>query len=315
MKNRICELLYIEFPIIQGGMAWVAESNLAAAVSNAGGLGIIAAGSAPVEIVREEIRKAKQLTNKPFGLNIMLMSPHSNEIADLVIEEKVPVVTTGAGNPEKHMKKWKEAGIKVIPVIPSVALAKRVERYGADAIIAEGNEAGGHIGELTTMALIPQIVDAVSIPVIAAGGIADGRGLAAVTMLGASGAQLGTRFIVAKESIVHDNYKQRIIDAKDIDAIVTGRSTGHPVRCLRNSMSRNYLKLEKKYTSIEELEEFTTGALRNAVIDGDVSGGTVMAGQISGLINEELTCKEIIDKIMDQANRLLYGSAEGRKDE
>ena len=305
MKNNLCELLNIEFPIIQGGMAWVAESNLAAAVSNAGGLGIIAAGNAPVEVVRQEIRNARKLTDKPFGVNIMLMSPSSDGVADLVIEEKVPVVTTGAGNPEKYMKKWKEAGIKVIPVIPSVALAKRMERYGADGVIAEGSEAGGHIGELTTMALIPQIVDAVSIPVIAAGGIGDGRGLAAVMMLGASGGQLGTRFVVAKESIAHDNYKKRILEAKDIDAIVTGRSTGHPVRCLRNNMTRNYLKLEGKSASMEELELFTAGALKNAVIDGDINGGTVMAGQISGLITEELTCKEIIDEIMGQANRLL----------
>lgn len=312
MKNRLCELLNIKFPIIQGGMAWVAEACLAAAVSNAGGLGIIAAGNAPVEVVREEIRKAKNLTDKPFGVNIMLMSPSAHEVASLVIEEGVPVVTTGAGNPEKYMKKWKEAGIKVIPVIPSVALARRMQRYGADAIIAEGSEAGGHIGELTTMALIPQVVDAVSIPVIAAGGIADGRGVAAVMMLGACGAQLGTRFVVAKESLVHANYKQRILDSKDIDTVVTGRSTGHPVRSLRNSMTRKYLQLEEGSVSIDELETFTAGSLRNAVVDGDVNNGTVMAGQISGLINKELTCKEIINQIMDQASGLLCKFNEGK---
>ena len=305
MNSDLCKLLNIEYPIIQGGMAWVAEHNLAAAVSNAGGLGIIAAGSAPVEVVREEIRKAKELTDKPFGVNIMLMSSTADEIADLVIKEKIPVVTTGAGNPEKYMDKWKAAGIKVIPVVASVALAKRMAKYGADAVIAEGTEAGGHVGEATTMALVPQVVDAVDIPVIAAGGIADGRGLAAIKMLGASGAQIGTRFVVAKESIVHENYKQRIIGAKDIDAVVTGRSTGHPVRCLRNQMTRKYIKLEKEGNDSEELEALSVGSLRNAVIDGDVKKGTVMAGQISGLIKEEQTCKEIVDQIMEEANNLL----------
>lgn len=305
MKNNLCELLNIEFPIIQGGMAWIAEHNLAAGVSNAGGLGIIAAGSAPVELVKEEIRKVKELTDKPFGVNIMLISPNADEVAELVIEEKVPVVTTGAGNPEKYMEQWKAADIKVIPVVASVAMAKRMERYGADAIVAEGTEAGGHIGEATTMTLIPQVVDAVKIPVIAAGGIGDGRGFAAVKMLGASGAQIGTRFVVAKESIVHENYKKRIINAKDIDAVVTGRSTGHPVRCLRNSMTRNYIKLEKEAKDFEELETLTVGTLRNAVIDGDVKNGTVMAGQIAGLIKEEQTCKEIIDEIIKEANLLL----------
>lgn len=308
MNSTLCELLNIEFPIVQGGMAWVAESNLASAVSNAGGLGIIAAGSAPASVVKEEIRKTKELTNKPFGVNIMLMSPNADEVADLVIEENVPVVTTGAGNPEKYMDKWKAAGIKVIPVVASVALAKRMERYGADAIVAEGTEAGGHIGESTTMTLIPQVVDAVNIPVIAAGGIGDGRGLAAVMMLGASGGQIGTRFVVATESIAHENYKKRIIDSKDIDTVVTGSKSGHPVRCLRNSMTRTYLKLEKEEVNdenAEELENMTVGALRNAVIDGDVKGGTVMAGQIAGLVKKEQTCKEIIDEIMDQANNLL----------
>lgn len=298
MKSKICDLLDIEFPIIQGGMAWVAEHNLAAAVSNAGGLGIIAAGNAPISAVREEIRKTKELTDKAFGVNIMLISPNAADVAQLVIEEGVKVVTTGAGSPEKFIPMWKDAGIKVIPVIASVAFAKRMERSGADAIIAEGYEAGGHIGENTTMTLIPQVADAVNIPVIAAGGIGDGRGFAAVMILGASGAQIGTRFVVAKESIVHENYKKRIIDSKDIDSAVTGRTTGHPVRGLRNSMTRKYLQMEKEGTSFEELETLTIGKLRDAVIDGDVKNGTVMAGQISGLIKKEQSCKEIIDEIM-----------------
>lgn len=298
MKSKICDLLDIEFPIIQGGMAWVAEHNLAAAVSNAGGLGIIAAGNAPISAVREEIRKTKELTDKAFGVNIMLISPNAADVAQLVIEEGVKVVTTGAGSPEKFIPMWKDAGIKVIPVIASVAFAKRMERSGADAIIAEGYEAGGHIGENTTMTLIPQVADAVNIPVIAAGGIGDGRGFAAVMILGASGAQIGTRFVVAKESIVHENYKKRIIDSKDIDSAVTGRTTGHPVRGLRNSMTRKYLQMEKEGTGFEELETLTIGKLRDAVIDGDVKNGTVMAGQISGLIKKEQSCKEIIDEIM-----------------
>lgn len=305
MNFNICDLLDIEFPILQGGMAWVAEHNLAAAVSEAGGLGIIAAGNAPLARVREEIRKTKELTDKPFAVNIMLIAPNAAEVADLVIEEGVKVVTTGAGSPEKYIKKWKEAGIKVIPVVSSVAFAKRMERYGADAIIAEGYEAGGHIGENTTMTLIPQVADAVSIPVIAAGGIGDGRGFAAAMILGASGVQIGTRFVVAKESIVHENYKNRIIEAKDIDSVVTGRSTGHPVRGLRNAMTRQYLKMEEEGTSFEELELLTVGGLRNAVIDGDVKKGTVMAGQISGLIKKEETCKEIISQIIEEAKRLL----------
>ncbi|NLJ96293.1 MAG: enoyl-[acyl-carrier-protein] reductase FabK [Clostridiales bacterium] len=305
MKHNICELFDIEYPLIQGGMAWVAEHKLAAAVSNAGGLGIIAAGNAPVAVVRDEIRKAKELTKKPFGVNIMLISPNAAEIAQLVIDEGVKIVTTGAGSPEKYIPMWKEAGIKVVPVVSSVAFAKRLERYEVDAIIAEGTEAGGHIGENTTMALIPQVVDAVSIPVIAAGGIGDGRGLAAVFMLGASGAQLGTRFVVAKESIVHDNYKQRIINSKDVDSVVTGRSIGHPVRGLRNTMTRKYLQMEKEGVDFMELEALTVGKLREAVINGDVMNGTVMAGQIAGLIKKEQTCKEIIDEIMEQAKELL----------
>lgn len=305
MKTRICDLLNIEYPIIQGGMAWVAEHHLAAAVSNAGGLGIIAAGNAPVEIVREEIRKAKLMTDKPFGVNIMLLSPHSAEIAKLVVEEQIPVVTTGAGNPESYFPMWKEAGIKIIPVVASVALAKRMEKYGADAVVAEGCEAGGHIGELTTMTLIPQIVDAVTIPVIAAGGIGDGRGLAAVFLLGAEAGQIGTRFVVSHESIVHDNYKKRIISSKDIDSTVTGRTTGHPVRSIRNNMTRNYLKLEQEGKGFEELELLTLGSLKNAVLEGDMINGSVMAGQIAGLISKEQSCKEILVEIMDEAKKLL----------
>lgn len=305
MKTRITELLEIEYPIIQGGMAWVAEHNLAAAVSEAGGLGLIGGANAPGEAVREEIRKAREITRKPFGVNVMLMSPHADDVARVVVEEGVKVVTTGAGNPEKYMEMWKNAGIKVIPVVASVAMAKRIERMGADAVVAEGMESGGHIGELTTMTLVPQIVDAVSIPVIAAGGIADGRGIAAAFMLGAEAVQMGTRFVVAKESIVHDNYKQRLIKASDIDSTVTGRSHGHPIRCLRNQMTREYLKLEKEGKSFEELEYLTLGALRKAVQDGDVKNGTVMAGQIAGMIDKEMTCKEMIDEMVAEASRLL----------
>lgn len=305
MKTRVTELLNIEYPIIQGGMAWVAEHNLAAAVSEAGGFGLIGGANAPAEVVREEIRKAKELTDKPFGVNIMLLSPHAEEIAKVVVEEGIWAVTTGAGNPEKYMDMWKEAGIKVIPVVASVALARRMEKYGADAVVAEGCESGGHIGEQTTMTLVPQVVDAVDIPVIAAGGIGDGRGLAAVTMLGAEAAQIGTRFVVAEESIVHDDYKNRIIKAKDIDSEVTGRSTGHPIRQLRNKMTREYLKLEKDGASFEELEYLTLGSLRKAVMEGDITNGTVMAGQIAGLINKKQSCKDIITEIMSEAQALL----------
>lgn len=305
MKTNICDLLKIEYPIIQGGMAWVAESNLAAAVSNAGGLGIIAAGSAPGEVVREQIQNAKKLTEKPFGVNIMLLSPHAAEVAKVLVEEKVPVVTTGAGNPESFIPMWKEAGMIIIPVVASVAMAKRMERNGADAIIGEGCEAGGHIGELTTMTLIPQLVDAVNIPVIAAGGIGDGRGFAAVLMLGAKAGQIGTRFVVSHESIVHDNYKKRIITSKDIDSQVTGRSTGHPVRSIRNQMTRNYLKLEQEGKSFEELEILTLGSLRKAVVEGDMVNGSVMAGQIAGLISKEQSCKEIMEEIINEAESLI----------
>lgn len=306
MKTKVTELLQIEYPIIQGGMAWVAEHHLAAAVSEAGGFGLIGAASAPPEIVREEIRKAKELTDKPFGVNIMLLNPNADEVAKIVVEEGIQAVTTGAGNPEKYMPMWKEAGVKVIPVVASVAMAKRMERYGADAVVAEGMEAGGHIGNQTTMALIPQIVDAVNIPVIAAGGIGDGRGVAASFMLGAEGVQMGTRFVVADESIVHDNYKDRIVKAKDIDSVVTGQSTGHPVRCLRNQMTKEYIKKEQEGVPFEELERMTLGSLRKAVMDGDILNGTVMAGQIAGLVSKRQSCKEILQEIMIEAEKLLH---------
>lgn len=306
MKTKVTELLQIEYPIIQGGMAWVAEHHLAAAVSEAGGFGLIGAASAPPEIVREEIRKAKELTDKPFGVNIMLLNPNADEVAKIVVEEGIQAVTTGAGNPEKYMPMWKEAGVKVIPVVASVAMAKRMERYGADAVVAEGMEAGGHIGNQTTMALIPQIVDAVNIPVIAAGGIGDGRGVAASFMLGAEGVQMGTRFVVADESIVHDNYKDRIVKAKDIDSVVTGQSTGHPVRCLRNQMTKEYIKKEQEGVPFEELERMTLGSLRKAVMDGDILNGTVMAGQIAGLVSKRQSCKEILQEIVTEAEKLLH---------
>lgn len=305
MKTRITELLGIEYPIIQGGMAWVAEYHLAAAVANAGGLGLIGAASAPPEVVREQIREAKKLTDRPFGVNVMLMNPNAPEVAQIVIEEGVKVVTTGAGNPGRFIPMWKEAGVKVIPVVASVAMAKMMERAGADAVVAEGTESGGHIGEQTTMTLVPQVVDAVELPVIAAGGIADARGFAAAFMLGAEAVQMGTRFVTAKESIVHPNYKERIIKAKDIDSEVTGRSTGHPIRVLRNPMARAYLKMEKDGATLDELERLTLGSLRKAVIDGDVKNGSLMAGQSAGLVKQENTCREIMEEIMEGAAKLL----------
>ncbi len=307
MQTEVTRLLGIEYPIIQGGMAWVAEYHLAAAVSNAGGLGLIGAASAPADWVREQIKKAKELTDKPFGVNIMLMSPYADEVAKVVAEEGVKVVTTGAGNPEKYMKMWKEAGVKVIPVVASVALAKRMERSGADALVAEGSEAGGHIGESTTMVLVPQVADAVNIPVIAAGGIADGRGIAAAFMLGAKGVQMGTHFVVTDESQVHEKYKERIIKARDIDSRVTGRTTGHPVRALRNEMTKQYIELENKGASFEELEQLTLGGLRRAVVDGDVVNGSVMAGQIAGMIKERMSCKELVDKLVRETDQMIGG--------
>ena len=305
MKTRVTELLGIEYPIIQGGMAWVAEYHLAAAVSNAGGFGIIGAASAPADIVRQQIIECKKLTDKPFGVNVMLMNDNADEVAKIVIEEGVKAVTTGAGNPSKYIAAWKEAGVKVMPVVASVAMAKMMERAGADAVVAEGMESGGHIGSITTMCLLPQVVDAVSIPVIGAGGIADGRGFAAAKMLGAEAVQMGTAFLVAKENIVHENFRNKVINAKDIDSVITGTSTGHPVRSIRNRMTKEYLKLESEGVELMELEKLTLGSLRRAVIDGDDKTGTLMAGQIAGLIKEEKTCEEIIKAIMSEAEALL----------
>lgn len=303
--NSICEMLHIQYPIFQGGMAWVANHAIAAAVSEAGGLGIIGAGNAPGEWLRNEIRECKKLTNKPFGVNIMLLSPYADEVAKVVVEEGVKVVTTGAGNPGKYMDVWKENDIKVIPVVPSVAIAKRMAKGGADAVIVEGCEAGGHIGDLTTMVLTPQVVDAIDIPVIAAGGIGDGRGFAAALILGAEGIQIGTRFLVAKECKVHQNYKDRVIKASDIDTVVTGRSTGHPVRGLRNKLTREFDQLEKSGAPIEEIEEKGKGALPKAVIEGDVTYGAVMSGQIAGMITKEQTAQEIIEELVEEVKELL----------
>lgn len=308
MKTEITNILGIQYPIIQGGMAWVADYHLAAEVSNAGGLGLIGSGGAPAEWVREQVREAKKLTDKPFGVNLMLMNPEADQIAQVLVDEGVAVVTTGAGSPEKYMSMWKEAGMKVIPVVASVALAKRMERCGADALVAEGTEAGGHIGELTTMVLVPQIVDAVSVPVIAAGGIADGRGIAAAFMLGARGVQMGTQFVVTRECNVHENYKQALIKARDIDSRVTGRTTGHPVRVLRNAMVKEYLKKETAGVPFEELEQLTLGALRKAVVDGDVVHGSVMAGQCASMAHEIVSCKELIGRLVQETDQLIGGS-------
>ena len=307
MQTEITELLGIQYPIIQGGMAWVAEHHLAAAVSEAGGLGLIGAANAPAEWVREQIRAAKNLTEQPFGVNIMLMSPYADEVAQVVAEEGVKVVTTGAGSPEKYMELWKQSGIRVIPVVASVALAKRMERCGADAVVAEGCESGGHVGESTTMALVPQVVDAVQIPVIAAGGIADGRGIAAAFMLGAKAVQMGTRFIATREAQVHESYKNQVLRAKDIDTRVTGRSTGHPVRALRNEMTKRYLELEQEGAPFEELEQLTLGGLRRAVVEGDVRMGSMMAGQCAGLVREILPCSELVPQLMQEAKACMKG--------
>ena len=293
VKNRICELLGVEYPVIQGGMAWVATAELAAAVSNAGGVGLIAAGNAPADYVREQIQKARTLTDKPFGVNVMLMSPYAPEVMTMLVEERVAVVTTGAGNPGQYIPALKEVGTVVIPVIPSVALAQRMEKAGADAVVAEGCEAGGHIGELTTMALIPMVVDGVDIPVIAAGGIADSRGVAAALALGAEGVQVGTRFICSEECTVHQNYKEAVVAAKDRDAVVTGRFTGHPVRTLKNKLTKAMDKIEKE-GDLEAFEKMGAGALKAAVVDGDTQMGSVMAGQSAGLIHDIKPCHEIV---------------------
>lgn len=308
--ESICSLLNIEYPIFQGAMAWISESSLASSVSNAGGLGIIAAGNAPAEHVRDEIRKVKSKTDKPFAVNIMLLSPFADEVVNVILEEGVPIVTTGAGTPAKYMDRFKEKNIKVIPVVPSKAIAKKMEKLGADAVIAEGMEAGGHIGKITTMALIPQIVDCVNIPVIAAGGIGDGRGMAASFMLGASGVQMGTRFLVSKECIVHQNYKDKIIKAKDIDTVITGQITGHPVRVLRNKLTKEYDKVEKEeylkeIPDLMKIEELGTGALRKAVVDGDMDYGSLMSGQIAGLVTKEQTSKEIIEEVYNEFKNLI----------
>lgn len=308
MKNfKLCEILGIEYPIIQGGMAWVANSSLAAAVSNGGGLGIIAGANAPLDYLRDEIRKTKSLTDKPFGVNIMLLSDNAESLAHMVCEEGVKVVTTGAGNPGKYIEMWKSHGIKVIPVVASVALARRMERAGADAVIAEGCEAGGHIGELTTMALVPQVVDALNIPVIAAGGIGDGRGVAAALALGAEGVQVGTRFLVAEECTIHQNYKDRVIKANDIDTVVTGRPTGHPIRVIKNKLSRAFINLEKQGSSPEEFEKLGSGALAKAVIEGEADYGSLMAGQIAGLVKREQPAKEIIEEMFKEAEKCIKG--------
>jgi enoyl-[acyl-carrier protein] reductase II len=305
-KNPVCEMLGIKYPVIQGGMAWIADAYLAAAVSNAGGLGLIAAMNSNGEQLREQIKKAKELTDKPFGVNLMLMSPYIDEAVEVVCQEKIKVVTTGAGNPAKYMEKLRAADVKVICVVASVALAVMVEQMGAVAVVAEGCESGGHVGETTTMALVPQVVDAVNIPVIAAGGIADERGMAAAFMLGAKAVQMGTRFLAAKECNVHPNYKEKVLKAKDRDTIVTGKSLGHPVRALKNRMTREFLALESnKDTLPEELEKMGAGALRRAAIDGDVSTGSCMCGQIAGLIKTEETCEDIVRGISDGAYTLL----------
>ncbi len=306
MKTEITELLGIQYPILQGGMAWIAESNLASAVSNAGGAGIIAGGAAPIDYLRDQIRKCKELTDKPFGVNVMLMSPNADDLAQLVIDERVAFVTTGAGNPGKYMEGWKNAGIKVIPVVPSVALAKRMERSGADAVIAEGTESGGHIGENTTMCLVPQVVDAVNIPVIAAGGIADGRGIAASFMLGAKGVQVGTRFLASEECVIHPTYKNLVIDAKDTDSVVTGRYTGHPCRNVKTKFAKRLASGEKDGSlTPDEFEKLTVGALRKAVQDGNLDEGSFLCGAIAGMINEVKPCKDIIKEMFDMAEKLL----------
>ncbi len=305
IKTPLCEILEIEKPILQGGMAWVATGELAASVSIAGGLGIIGSGNAPADVVAKEIAKVKEMTDKPFGVNVMLLSPFVDDLIDLMIEEKVPVVTTGAGNPGKYVDRLQKAGSKVIPVVPSVALARRMARMGVDALIAEGTEAGGHIGELATMPLIPQIVDVVDIPVIAAGGVGDGRGFAAALMLGAQGVQLGTRFVCTTECTAAPEYKEAIIGARDRDAVVTGRITGHPVRNIKNQLTRELEKMENEGASKEEIEEAASGGLRRAVTEGDVMGGSVMAGQISGLVNDIKPVAEVIDEIFKQVEQTL----------
>lgn len=310
IKSKICEMLGIRYPVLQGGMAWVADARLAAAVSEAGGLGIIAGMNMNGEQLRAEIAKLRALTDKPFGVNVMLMSPYAAEVAAVVVEENVPVLTTGAGNPLPYMKKWLEAGIKVIPVVASVALAQMVAKRGASAVIAEGGESGGHIGEANTMPLVPQVVDAVDIPVIAAGGIADGRGMAAAFMLGAEAVQMGTRFLVAKECHIHAHYKEKVLAAKDTGTMVSGRRLGHPVRALKNPFARAFAQKESDpNVTDEELNAFGTGALRKAVMEGDEENGSFLCGQVAGLVDKEQTCKEIIEEVTAEAETLLRAAA------
>ena len=305
IRSSICEMLGIRYPVFQGGMAWISDGKLAAAVSEAGGLGIIAAGNQPGAYVREQICIAKQLTDKPIGVNIMLLSPYADEVAKIVIEEKIDVVTTGAGNPSKYMKDWQNAGIKVIPVVASVALARLMTRLGASALIAEGGESGGHVGELTTMVLVPQICDVTHLPVLAAGGIADGRGVAAAFMLGAEGVQMGTRFLSAEECTIHPVYKQKILKANDLSTMVTGKRLGHPVRSLRTKFAREYLKAEYSSMPDEELETFAAGALRLAVCEGDNEKGCFLAGQVAGMVRKEQAAAEIINEVMEEAEVIL----------
>lgn len=310
LNTEICDLFDIKYPVVQGGMAWVATGELAAAVSKAGGLGTIGAGNAPKDVIKEEIRKVKEVTDNNFAVNIMLLSPFAKDIVDLVVEENVPIVTTGAGNPSKFIDRFKKNNIKVVPVVSSVALAKRLVRTGVDAVIAEGTEAGGHIGDLTTMTLVPQLVDAIDVPVIAAGGVADGRGFAAALSLGASGVQMGTRFVCANESIAHKKYKEAIINARDRDAVVTGRSTGHPVRNLKNQLTRKIDKLEQEGVDKEKIEEIGSGKLREAVIEGNIDKGSVMAGQISGMVTDILPVKEIINNIISDTIKVIQKNNE-----
>ncbi len=306
-KTEICELLGIEYPIFQGGMAWLGTAELVAAVSEAGGLGLIGAGSMPGEVLRQEIRKVKERTNKPFGCNIMLMSPFVDEVMDVVIEERVPVITTGAGNPGVYIPRLKEVGTKIFPVVASVALAKRLEKLGVDGFVAEGSEAGGHVGEISTMALLPQIVDAVSVPVIGAGGIADGRGMVAAFALGAKGIQMGTRFVASDECIAHPNYKEALLKAKDRSTVVTGVRTGHPVRQISNKFTKAYTEKEFSGVPVAELDGMGAGTLRKAAIDGDMKEGSIMVGSISGMIQDIKPCKQILEDIMKEANAVLGG--------
>lgn len=309
IRSEICDMLKIRYPVFQGGMAWIADGALAAAVSNGGGLGIIAAGNAPADHVREQVRAARAMTEKPIGVNIMLLSPFADEVAEVAAEERVEVVTTGAGNPSKYMKMWQEAGIKVIPVVASVAMAKLMTRLGASALIAEGGESGGHVGELTTMVLVPQICDATSLPVIAAGGIADGRGAAAAFMLGACGVQMGTRFLSAAECNIHPAYKEKILKAGDLCTMVTGKRLGHPVRSLRTPFARNYFKAEYGGMPDDELEALATGALRLAVQEGDFEKGCFLSGQIASMVNKEQPAAEIIKEVMEEAEPILLSAS------